>query len=380
MKIVVASDSFKGSLSSQEVGEAAVQGILSVMPDAEVVVIPVADGGEGTAETIARILGGSICDCVAEGPLGESVKAYYAIAGRTAVIEMAVASGLTLIPEHKRNPEHTSSYGTGQLIADALNRGCDNMIICIGGSATNDGGVGMLQALGWSFYDNAGAEVGRGGINAGKVQRIKSSPLKEALSGIRFTVACDVRNPLTGPRGASRIFGPQKGADEKMVERLEASLCHFADVVAEQTGLDYSGMAGAGAAGGLGFALKSFLGAELVPGAELVLDTIGFNELIKDADLIITGEGRLDRQTLMGKIPYEILRRGMENGIPVIAIGGRIEKEAENLLVQAGFSEVYGVTNESTPLEVAMIPEMAKKNIENTVSDILKGRAGTIGH
>lgn len=369
---VIAADSFKGSLSSLEVGQAAERGIKAVLPSACVHIVPVADGGEGTVEAIVTGMGGSLVACTVQDPLGEPVIASYGLCGDTAVIEMAAASGLTLIAPEKRNPWLTSTYGTGQLICDALKRGCRRFLIGLGGSATNDGGTGMLRALGFRFLDSEGYPVGDGGGEVGNIISVDASEVMPELSDATFTVACDVTNPLTGPEGASHVYGPQKGAEPEMVIDLDKALQHFAEVTGDFCGKDFSNFPGAGAAGGMGFAFLAYLHGQLRPGIEMVLDAVGFDEKIKDASLVITGEGRLDSQTCMGKAPYGVLRRAAVRHIPVIAIGGAVVSEAVPALIEAGFTAVFPVVAGPVSLPEAMRPEIAMDNIRRTVSQIVR--------
>jgi glycerate kinase len=371
-KIVVASDSFKGSLSSLEVADAAAKAINECMPGCRVEKVEVADGGEGTMEALHRTLGGvkvavEVCD-----PLGRAITASYVklADGVTAVLEMAVASGLPLLAPQERNPMKTSTYGTGQLIADALRKGCRKFLIGIGGSATNDAGMGMLEALGVRFLDVEGNLLHGSGESLEKVADIDLSGVCAGLAESEFIIACDVDAPLYGPKGAACVFAPQKGADAEMVAMLNDGLEHFSSVIRRVTGKDVSDIPGAGAAGGLGGGFVAFLPARLERGIEMVLDAISFDERIRGASLIITGEGRVDFQTLTGKTPYGILKRARRQGIPVVAIGGSValgEKEAS----EAGFAGVYAVTPSDMPLEEAMKPETAVRNIYDTVKNIL---------
>lgn len=371
-KIVVASDSFKGSLSSLEVADAAAKAINECIPGCCVEKVEVADGGEGTMEALHRTLGGvkvavEVCD-----PLGRSITASYVklADGVTAVLEMAVASGLPLLAPQERNPMKTSTYGTGQLIADALRKGCRKFLIGIGGSATNDAGMGMLEALGVRFLDAEGNLLHGSGESLEKVEDIDLSGVCAGLAESEFIIACDVDAPLYGPKGAACVFAPQKGADAEMVAMLNDGLEHFSSVVKRVTGKDVSDIPGAGAAGGLGGGFVAFLPARLERGIEMVLDAISFDERIRGASLIITGEGRVDFQTLTGKTPYGILKRARRQGIPVVAIGGSVvlgEKETS----EAGFAGVYAVTPSDMPLEEAMKPETAVRNIYDTVKNIL---------
>lgn len=371
-KIVVASDSFKGSLSSLEVAGAAGEAIHSVLPDCEVVKVDVADGGEGTMEALRGTLGGQKLTLEVNDPLGRPIQASYVILddGITAVLEMAAASGLPLLSPSERNPLQTSTYGTGQLIADALGRGCRRFLVGIGGSATNDAGMGMLEALGVRFLDAAGNILPGRGDSLNKVDTIDMKRVLEGFHESEFIVACDVDSPLYGPRGAAYVFAPQKGADESMVKILDGGLKHFSEVVMNTLGKDVSMLPGAGAAGGLGGGFVAFLNARLERGVEMVLDAIGFDSLIKGSSLVITGEGRLDSQTLTGKTPYGVLKRAMKQGIPVVAIGGSVTLDQESAR-KAGFTEIYAVTPEGMPLAEAMKADVAWRNVYNTVKEIL---------
>ena len=365
-KIVVASDSFKGSLSSMQVADAVERAVLQACPACDVIKIDVADGGEGTMDALQHTLGGHKIWLEVSDPLGRPVRASYVILedGTTAVVEMAVASGLPLLSPEERNPLETSTYGTGQLIADALNKGCRKFLIGIGGSATNDAGMGMLQALGYRFTDAQGNVLCGCGESLEKVASIDASSASPALKESEFIVACDVDAPLYGPKGAAYVFAPQKGADTETVERLDNGLKHFSEVVAKSKGAieDYAQTPGAGAAGGLGFGLMAFLNARLVSGINMVLDAIGFDSIIKDADLIITGEGKIDSQTLTGKTPYGVLQRAKLQGIPVVAIGGSVQLEPEETEA-AGFASILQTTPPDTRIEDALNPETASRNI-----------------
>lgn len=324
MRIVVAPDSYKGSLSAIEVADSIERGIRQVWPQAEVVKIPIADGGEGTVQALVAATGGRLFDATVVGPLGEQVASYWGLLGdgETAVIEMAAASGLPLVPPAKRNPCVTTTYGTGQLIKAALDYGCRKMIIGIGGSATNDGGTGMAQALGTRFYDAAGEELPRGGLALSRLARIDLTGLDARLADTEIMVACDVDNPLCGPRGASAVFGPQKGATPAMVADLDRALAHYAEVAAAATGRDVAACAGAGAAGGLGAGLLFFTSARLRPGVEIVLEATDFAGHVRQADLVITGEGRTDVQTAYGKAPVGVARVAGRYRVPVLCISG----------------------------------------------------------
>ena len=347
MKIVVAPDSFKGSLSAQEVCKAVKRGIHTVFPDTEVIELPLADGGEGIMESIVCASGGKIIKTKVYDPLHRKIEAGFGVLGdeETAIIEMAQASGLTLLEETERNPLAASSFGTGQLISAALDEGYRKFIIGIGGSATNDAGAGMLKALGVKFYDKDGLELEEGGEALSRLASIDDSGLDRRIHDADFVVASDVRNRLCGPEGASAIFGPQKGATPEMVQKLDEALHHFADIVLRESGLNLLIYEGGGAAGGIGAALIAFLQAELHSGIDLVMKNINFDEEIKGADLIITGEGRLDSQTLGGKLITGITKAASKEGIPVIALAGSQNlspKQLTEIDLLSAFSIVSG--------------------------------------
>ena len=363
-KVVVASDSFKGCLTSIQVADAVEKGIHAIHPDCQVLKLAVADGGEGTIEALLTTMGGRNVKVKVQDPLGRPIEAEYAILkDGTAVIEMSKASGLTLLHLSERNPLHTSTYGTGQMIADALNRGCRKFLIGIGGSATNDAGMGMLEALGYRFLDAEGNVLKGVGLSLEAIMTIDTSAAIPELKSAEFIVACDVESPFHGPKGAAHVYAPQKGASPEMVDFLDNGLRHFADIIRSTTGKDISEMPGSGAAGGLGGALKAFLGADLKKGADMVLDVIGFDEIIKDADLVITGEGRIDAQTLVGKLPYAVARRASDANVPVIAICGRAEVDA-----LPGFRSIIQVTPADQPMAHAMLPDVASANITSCLS------------
>lgn len=375
-KIIIAIDSFKGCLTSMEAGRAAEAGVHAACPECETILVPVSDGGEGMQDVLIGATGGRRIPVRAHSPLMEMLETYYGISGDglTAFIEMASISGLPLVPEGKRNPMKTTTYGTGELIKDALERGCRNFIIGIGGSATNDAGLGMLQALGFRFYDKSGAELGTasplcGGLLS-EVFAIDRTFAHPALAESQFTVACDVRNPFCGPTGAAHAFARQKGADEEMIARLDALMQHLAEVIHHRTGRDISQIPGTGAAGGMGGGLLAFLNAELKPGIQLLLDTLHFSDIIRDADLILTGEGKADRQTLMGKVPSGILNEAVKQQIPVILLSGSIEDEKE--LNGAGFLGVFSITPSPVSLQRAMEPTYARENIKRTMEQICR--------
>lgn len=371
MKIVIASDSFKGSMSSMDVAQAAEKGIREVMPDCQVVAVNVADGGEGTVEAIVDALGGEIVKVKVNDPLGREIEASYGIAGETAILEMAAASGLPLLQPEERNPWLTSTYGTGEMIMDAIERGCRNFLVGIGGSATNDAGTGMLQAMGFRFYDANGEiiEYCAGG-RMQDIARIDDSQVPETVRQSVFTVACDVDTPFCGPEGAAPVFAPQKGADAEMVARLDAGMASLAKVIADKYAVDVVPVAGAGAAGGMGGAFYAFLKATLKKGIDMVLDAIDFDTTIQGADLVITGEGKVDFQTAKGKTAAGVLARAKKQHIPVIAIGGCVEM-CDSLL-QMGFAGIYPILEEKVPLEVAMQRDFAMSNVTKTIARLLK--------
>lgn len=367
-KIVVASDSFKGSLTSLDVAQNVEKAIREVYPLCDVLKVNVADGGEGTMEALQQTLGGVRVSLVVKDPLGREIEATYVILndGVTAVVEMSAASGLPLLKSDERNPLKTSTYGTGQLICDALDRGCRKILVGIGGSATNDAGMGMLQALGYRFLDAQGNQLQPVGENLQLVSSIDSTGRHPYLDKTEFVVACDVKAPLYGRNGAAYVFAPQKGADQKMVEMLDAGLRHFSEVSSAMAGYDCSQMQGTGAAGGLGYAFRQYLDARLERGIEMVLDAIGFDDIISGADLVITGEGRVDSQTLTGKTPFGVAQHAHRQRIPVVVIGGSVEIDVLQVR-EAGFNDVIQVTPLDMPLSVAMRPEVAAKNVYNAI-------------
>lgn len=371
-KIILAFDSFKGSLSSEQTARHAGAAIARVFPRCEVVPTIVADGGEGTTEAIIRALGGTHRTVRVHDPLMRPVEARYGWIddGQTAVIEMAAASGLPLLFPAERNPWLTSTYGVGEMIADALQAGCRRFLIGIGGSATNDAGCGMLRALGFRLLAADGQELDGTGASLERLAAIDDRQAIAALRDSEFTVACDVDNPLYGPQGAAHVFARQKGADDPMVKRLDAGLRNFAAVVERHTGKPFAQTPGAGAAGGLGGGMLALLHARLRPGIELLLDAMHFDRLIDGADLILTGEGRLDRQTLHGKVPCGVLAAARRRQIPVIALGGSVENPRE--LVDNGFAAVFPIVPGPLTLEEAMREEAAGENLENTVEQIMR--------
>ena len=346
MKVIIAIDSFKGCLTSKEANGAAAEGIRRVYPDAEIVEVPVSDGGEGYMEAFHAAIGGRLVEVTVRDPLMRPITAKYLLHDETAVIEIAQASGLTLLTNEEHNPLVATSYGTGQLVADAIRKGSKHIIVGLGGSATSDAGIGMLRALINAFTKN------------GQWDDI------EEVKDVAFVIASDVKNPLYGEKGAARVFAPQKGATPEMVRRLDERARKFAELSAKHFGYDCSQMAGAGAAGGLGYAFLQYLHAESKSGIQLLLDTIRFKELVKGADLIITGEGSADRQTLMGKLPMGILEQS--GGVPVFLIAGRISDREE--LLNAGFARVECINPPGISLEEAMRKEVALQNISQVLS------------
>jgi glycerate kinase len=324
MKVVVAPNSFKGSLSATQAAIAIARGVREVLPDAEIVEIPVADGGEGTVEALVTAHDGTYRWVNVEGPRGAPVLASFGVIdeGKTGVVELASASGFALVTQAERDPRKTSTYGFGQLLDAARHAGVGSIIAGIGGSATNDGGAGMAQALGCRFLDSAGRDLTRGGAALSRLERIDRAGLNPGWRSVKVMVACDVTNPLTGPEGASYVYGPQKGADPLTVRQLDAALGHMADVIERDFGKRVVDIPGAGAAGGTGAGLIAFLDAQLVPGAALVVEASGFDKKLPGADLVITGEGRADSQTAYGKAPGEVARRAKAARIPVLLIAG----------------------------------------------------------
>jgi len=369
MKIVIAPDSFKESLSAIEVAGCIEEGFREVFPDATYVKVPIADGGEGTVEALVAATKGRLVNVRVTGPLGDPVEATYGVTGdgATAVIEMAAASGLALVPKAKRNPLLATSFGTGELIRHALDSGLRNFIIGIGGSATNDAGAGMLQALGVHFVDEHGLALQRGGGALSGLSRIDRSELDKRLQESRFLVACDVNNPLTGPRGASCVFGPQKGASPEDVEKLDVNLSVFARVVRRETGVEINSAPGAGAAGGMGAALLAFLDAELKPGIEIVVDAVKLEDAVADADLVITGEGRIDGQSIHGKAPVGVARVAAKHNVPVIGFAGSIGDGAEKVH-ECGISALFSVV--SGPCDLSEAFALATENIRSLSKNV----------
>jgi len=355
MRIIVAPDSFKGSLSALGVAEAMARGIHAVFPDAEVLKVPIADGGEGTVEALVAATGGRLMHTDVRGPLGDPVRAHWGISGdgATAFLEMASASGLPLISRERRDPRRTSTFGTGELMKAALDAGLRRLVIGIGGSATNDGGTGMARALGVRFLDAEGRDLPEGGAALARLARVDLSGLDPRLAESTLLVACDVDNPLCGPRGASAVYGPQKGATTDLVAELDTALAVFATIAAQATGRDIAHSPGAGAAGGLGAGLLFFTPARLRPGVAIVLETTGFEALVQGADLVLTGEGRTDFQTAMGKAPVGVAAAARRHGVPVICLSGGLGDGAEDVLAH-GIDAIASTVPQPMALEACM--------------------------
>ena len=379
MKILIAIDSFKGSLSSKEAGEAIKSGILRVIPDAEVLISPLADGGEGTVETLVEALGGSLETVRVKGPLFQEAEAHYGILsdsqyspkdGKLAVMEMSQASGITLVAPEERNPLKTGSYGVGEMILDAYHKGCRRFLIGIGGSATNDGGIGMLSALGFRFTQENGEEISPIGEGLKDLAGIENASVPEGLLQCSFQIACDVENPLYGENGASLIYGFQKGGNKELLSQMDLWIKRYSELVKEYNPAANPETPGSGAAGGLGFAFRSFLQGELKSGVSLILEETGLSEKMQGADLVITGEGRLDEQSAMGKAPIGVAKLAKTQGIPVIAFAGTVTEGAK-ACNQAGIDAYFPILREITTLEDAMNKETAKQNLADTVEQAI---------
>lgn len=372
LNVTIAIDSFKGSLSSIDAGNAAAEGILRVFPDASVCVRPVADGGEGTVDALTAGLGGRFVQTVVSDPLGRPVNAKYGVLpDNTAVIEMAAASGLTLLAENERDPMHSTTFGTGELILHAVQHGCRNFIIGIGGSATNDGGIGCLQALGFGFLNADGKQVRFGADGLSELVRITDDNVFPELKNCSFNVACDVTNPLCGRNGCSVVFAPQKGADSSMIRRMDELLLHYADLAAAFNSNASPDTPGAGAAGGLGFALMFFLNASLRSGVDLVIRETMLEDVIKNADVVVTGEGCLDQQSAMGKAPVGIASIAKKYNKPVIAFCGAVRKGAE-ICNQYGIDAFFPVVRTPCSLEQAMDCVQAHQNLADTAEQVFR--------
>ncbi len=371
MKIVIAPDSFKGSMTAAEVAEAMARGVKRVYPEAVTELVPMADGGEGTVQALVDATGGQLIQARVTGPLGDPVDAFFGMMGdgETAVIEMASASGLPLVPADRRNPLVTTTYGTGELMRLALERGARRLIIGIGGSATNDGGAGMAQALGIRLLDAQGAELPPGGGALVYLARIDTSNMDARLRDVTITVACDVDNPLTGPRGASAVFGPQKGATPEMVSTLDAALQHLAAMIRRDLGKDVEQTPGAGAAGGLGGGLLAFLGATLRRGVEIVVDAVALKDRMVGADLCLTGEGGTDFQTVRGKTPMGVAQAAKAHGVPVICLSGGLGRDYRQVYdvgIDAALSIVPG------PMELSEAVRRGSELVEDATERAIR--------
>ena len=377
MKVVIAIDSFKGSMSSMEAGNAAKEGVLRAMPQAEVVVKPLADGGEGTTDALIEGMGGERVDIRVKGPYGEPVDAHYGYIREKglAVMEMAQASGITI--SERKDPMAATTYGVGEMILHALDLGCRSFIIGIGGSATNDGGVGMLKALGCGFLDKEGNDCGEGGAALSRISSIDIDGLDKRIAEADIRVACDVENPLCGTNGATYIYGPQKGVTEDMKKPLDEAVSNYADVCAEKLGKDMRDVSGAGAAGGLGFAFISFLGSKLVPGIELIMEATGLETEMKGGDIAITGEGRLDLQTAMGKAPVGVAKLAKKYGLMTMAFAGSVTKEAVKCN-EAGIDAFFPIVRGISTLSEAMDNANARANMADTVEQAARLIAAAI--
>ena len=371
MKIVISIDSLKGSLTSIEAAKAIKDGILKVYNDAIVKIMPLADGGEGTVEALVQGMNGEEQSLAVTGPIINKVNATYGILKNTntAIIEMAQASGLPLVTRELRNPLNTTTYGVGEIIKESISRGCRNFIVGIGGSATNDAGVGMLQALGFEFYDENDELVGLGGKVLNKIKKVKTDNRLKELDECNFKIACDVNNPLYGTNGAAYIYGPQKGATKEIVEELDNGLRNFAQVVKADLGKDIANVEGVGAAGGLGFAFLAFLNSKLESGIKIILDEIKLEDEIKDADFVITGEGRLDNQTAMGKAPIGVAKLAKKYGVKVIGLAGSTTDDAIKCN-EEGIDAYFSIVNGAMTIEEAMNKETAMKNMTSTTTQV----------
>jgi len=371
MKILIAPDSFKGSLTALQVAQAIDAGIKRVVPDAMTALKPMADGGEGTVQAMVDATGGTIIETEVKDPLGGHVAARWGLLSdkTTAVIEMAAASGLPLVPPGKRNPLVTTTYGTGELIRAALASDCRKSIIGIGGSATNDGGAGMAQALGVRFLDNKGSALPFGGAALANLERIDVANLDPGLVGFDVLIASDVNNPLCGPKGASAVYGPQKGATPEKVAQLDAALAHYAGVIKKDLGIDVRDVPGAGAAGGLGMGLMVFLKARMSPGIEVVVQATGLVEEMKDADLVLTAEGRIDFQSAMGKVLQGVAQKAKEFGIPVIALAGEVADDCQ-AVYQQGIDACFSIAPGPITLEQSLAE--AEKLTANTAENAMR--------
>ena len=373
MNITIAIDSFKGSLSSMEAGQAVAEGIRRVMPSAEIRIRPLADGGEGTTEALTAGLGGELKSLTVTGPLGRPVTASYGLIRerKMAVLEMASAAGLTLISQEERNPLEATTYGIGEMIRDAIGEGCRHFLVGIGGSATNDGGTGMLSALGFQFLDSEGQPIPLGAKGLENLARISTENARPELSQCSFHIACDVTNPLCGENGCSAVYGPQKGADPEMIRQMDQWMERYGDLAARTFPAADKEAPGAGAAGGLGFAFLTFLNGSLESGVGMVLKEINLKDDIRDADLVITGEGRLDAQTVMGKAPIGVAHLAKEYGKPVIAFSGAVTREA-GVCNQHGIDAFFPIMRGVVSLQEALDPGEARINAADTAEQVFR--------
>ena len=373
MKIVAAIDSFKGSMTSLEVSEAFEKGVKKVYKDAEFLKIPLADGGEGTVEALINNLDGKMISIKVKDPLMRDIDSFYGISGdgKTAVIEMAAASGLPLLSLNERNPLKASTFGTGELIKDALEKGCREFIIGIGGSATNDAGTGMLSALGYVFLDENGNELVPNGENLANIRSFRDDKAVKEISEAKFLIACDVDNPFYGPNGAACVYGKQKGATKEIIETLDNGMKNFSNVIKEIIKTDISNISGSGAAGGLGGAFMAFFNSELKPGIDIITEKIELENKINGSDYVITGEGRIDFQSAMGKTPSGVAKLAKKHGIPVIAIGGSVDDEIGNIY-DCGITAAFSIMDSPMTLLEAMDTKNAKRLVEKTAEQIFR--------
>lgn len=373
MRIVVAMDSFKGSLSSPQAGEAVREGIRRADPAAEVDVLPLADGGEGTVDALVSCMGGEIHRISVTGPLGDPVNCEYGVLPdeHTAVVEMCSAAGLTLVPENRRDPRYTTTFGVGEVIRDAIRLGCRKFLIGIGGSATNDGGAGMLQALGFELLDTEGKAIPGGAEGLKYLSQIRDENALPELRDCSFRIACDVTNPLCGPNGCSAVYGPQKGATPEMIPEMDGTLKAYAELAKRKYPEADADYPGAGAAGGMGFAFRTFLQAELTPGVKIVTEETRLEAYIREADYVVTGEGRLDGQTGSGKAPLGVARIAKKYEKPVIAFAGSVTEEVAALHSE-GIDAFFPIVRGAVTLEEAMEPEHAKKNLAAAAEEVFR--------
>ena len=373
MKIVVAIDSLKGSLSSLEAGEAIKNGVLRAIPDADVCVRPLADGGEGTVEALTLGMGGKLESTEVTGPLGEKVNCLYGILeeSKTAIIEMSGAAGITLVPDAKRNPLHTTTYGVGEVIKDAISKGCRHFIVGIGGSATNDGGIGMLQALGYGMLDKDGNQVPFGAKGLKEIKTITDDHVIPELKECSFRVACDVTNTLCGEFGCSAVFGPQKGADPTMIIQMDKWLADYAKLTSEKYEKADAEYPGTGAAGGMGFAFLAYTNAVLESGIKIILEETNLESYVKDADVVVTGEGRLDGQTVFGKAPIGVAKIAKKYDKPVLAFAGAVTEDAI-ACNEHGIDAFFPILRRIQTLQEAMEPSIARENMVTTVEQVFR--------